>query len=98
MSATASTKAKIIRVRVEEGKAGLFYATSPDLKGLLVAEPNIDELDEAISKSITDLYAVCGVSVVVTKAQDDDPDFFPWVAIPAEVADRVIASRSREHA
>ncbi|WP_315729006.1 hypothetical protein [Bradyrhizobium sp. SZCCHNS2015] len=84
-------KAKIVRVRIEEGKAGLFYATSPDLKGLLVAEPNIDELDAAISKSIADLYAAGGEAVVVTKAQDGDPDFFPWVAIPADVAERAIA-------
>lgn len=90
MSASASTRAKIVRVKVEEGKAGLFYATSPDLKGLLVAEPNIDDLDEAISKGITDLYEASGVSVVVTKAQDSDPEFFPWVAIPAEVAQKVI--------
>jgi hypothetical protein len=98
MTATASTKARIVRVKVEEGRAGLFYATSPDLKGLLVAEPNIDDLDVAISKGITDLYAACGVSVVVTPAQDDDPEFFPWVAIPAEVAEKVIANRSRERA
>jgi hypothetical protein len=98
MSATASTRAKIVRVKVEEGKAGLFYATSPDLKGLLVAESNIDDLDIAISKAITDLYAATGETVVVTKAQDDDPEFFPWVAIPAEVAEKVIANRSRERA
>jgi hypothetical protein len=60
MSATASTRAKIVRVKVEEGKAGLFYATSPDLRGLLVAEPNIDDLDVAISRAITDLYAATG--------------------------------------
>jgi hypothetical protein len=98
MSATASTRAKIIRVKVEEGKAGLFYATSPDLRGLLVAEPNIDDLDVAISNAITDLYAASGETVVVTKAQDDDPEFFPWVAIPAEAAEKVIANRSRERA
>ena len=98
MSATASNKAKIVRVKIEQGNAGLFYATSPDLKGLLVAEPNIDDLDVAISKSIVDLYAACGETVVVTPAQDDNPDFFPWVAIPASVADKVIASRSRERA
>jgi hypothetical protein len=96
MSASASTRAKIIRVKVEQGKAGLFYATSPDLKGLLVAESNIKDLDEAVSKGIAELYAACGEKVVVTKAQDDDPEFFPWVAIPAEVAEKVIAkSRSQ---
>jgi hypothetical protein len=98
MNATASTRAKIVRVKVEEGKAGLFYATSPDLRGLLVAEPNIDDLDIAISKAITELYAASGETVVVAKAQDDDPDFFPWVAIPSEVAEKVIANRSRERA
>jgi hypothetical protein len=98
MSATASTRAKIVRVKVEEGKAGLFYATSPDLKGLLVAESNIDDLDIAISKAITDLYAATGETVVVTKAEDGDPEFFPWVAIPAEVAEEVIANRFRERA
>jgi hypothetical protein len=98
MSATASTRAKIVRVKVEEGKAGLFYATSPDLRGLLVAEPNIDDLDVAISKAIADLYAASGETVVVTKAQDDDPEFFPWVAIPTEVAEKVIANQSRERA
>ena len=38
MTSTLTT-AKVVRVKVEEGKTGLFYATSPDLKGLLVAEP-----------------------------------------------------------
>jgi len=96
MSAMRSMRAKIVRVKIEEGKAGLFYATSPDLKGLLVAEPNIDELEAAISRGIADLYAACGETVVVTKAQDGDPDFYPWVAIPAEVAQKAMEqSRSR---
>jgi hypothetical protein len=80
------TKAKVVRVKVEEGRTGLFYATSPDLKGLLVAEPTIDALEEAIPRVITDMYAACGVNVVVTKAGDNDPDYFPWIAIPAEQA------------
>ena len=45
------TKATVVRVKVEEGKTGLFYATSPDLRGLLVAEPTIDELEKAIPQS-----------------------------------------------
>jgi hypothetical protein len=96
MNAPTSMIAKIFRIKIEEGKAGLFYATSPDLKGLLVAEPNIDDLDASISKSIADLYAARGENVIVTKARDADPDFFPWVAIPAEVAKKVIEqSRSQ---
>lgn len=90
MTTTPSTKAKIVRVKVEEGKAGLFYATSPDLKGLLVAEPTLDALDEAISNVIIDMFAALGVKVVVTKAQDDNPEFYPWVCIPAEVARRAM--------
>jgi hypothetical protein len=92
---TTSTKARIVRVKVEEGKAGLFYATSPDLRGLLVAKPTLDELDDAIPSAISDLYAAGGLHVVVTKAQDNDPEFFPWVAIPAEAARRAMERASR---
>jgi hypothetical protein len=91
MSASASTKAIIVRVKVEEGKTGLFYATSPDLKGLLVAEPTLDALDESIPKIIAQMYAACGVDVVVAQAKDNDPHFFPWVAIPTETARRFMA-------
>jgi hypothetical protein len=80
------TKAKVVRVKVEEGKTGLFYATSPDLKGLLVAEPTIDALEDAIPRVIGDMYAACGVSVAVTRGGDDDPDYTPWIAIPVEQA------------
>lgn len=80
-------KARIVRVRIEEGKAGLFYATSPDLKGLLVAESTIDGLEREIPKAITDLYAACGVHVIVTQAQDgEDNTLTPWVAVPVPVA------------
>jgi hypothetical protein len=85
-----SDRAQIVRVKIEEGKAGLFYATSPDLKGLLVAEPTIDALDEAIPQAIAELYeAMCGAKVVVTKGKNNDPEFYPWVAIPAHIARRV---------
>jgi hypothetical protein len=80
-------KARIVRVKIDEGKTGLFYATSPDLKGLLVAEPTIDELEKEIPKAITALYAACDINVVVTKAtQDSDNMFTPWVAVPVVVA------------
>jgi hypothetical protein len=83
-----SDRAQIIRIKIEEGRTGLFFATSPDLQGLLVAERTIDELDEAIPEAIAELYAASGVKVVVTKAKDDS-EFIPWVAIPAHVARRV---------
>jgi hypothetical protein len=84
-----SERAAIIRVKIEEDKVGLFYATSPDLKGLLVGRPDLDALFKAIPQAIKDLYAAKGIEVVVTIAKDDS-EFYPWVAIPAEVAKRAL--------
>jgi hypothetical protein len=88
--ADAQMGAKIVRVKVKEGKTGLFFATSPDLKGLLVAEPTLDVLRRAIPNAISAMYAACGVPVVVTfidNAPDDDQS---WVAFPAEVAKQAL--------
>ena len=82
-----SPKAKVIHIRVREGKAGLFYATSAELKGLLVAEPSLDALEEALPAAISEMYEACGLRVVVTKLEDDEePGTTPWVAFPADVA------------
>lgn len=88
---TMSERATIVRVKIEQGKAGLFYATSPDLRGLLVGRPDLEALFEAIPQAIADLYAARGIEVVVTIAKDDDPEFFPWVAIPTAVARNLVA-------
>ncbi len=92
---STSMKAKIVRVKVEKGKAGLFYATSPDLKGLLVAEPTLDALDISIPVAVTDLYAACGVHVVVTKVEDErhQEGLTPWVAFPSEIARKAIEAQ-----
>ena len=83
-------KTTIVRVKIEEGRTGLFFATSPDLPGLLVAERTMDALDEAIPRVIANLVlAACGAKVVVTKAKDADPEFFPWVVMPAAIARHV---------
>ena len=87
---TASTKAKLIRIRVEEDPVGLFYATSPELKGLLVAKHTLRELEDDIPRAITELYAVCGVKVVVSRLEDGEGGYQPWVAFPAEVAKRAL--------
>jgi hypothetical protein len=89
-----SERATIIRVKIEEDEVGLFYATSPDLRGLLVAKPDIEALFEAIPQEIANLYASKGVEVVVTIAKDDNPEFYPWVAIPADVAKRALVGRT----
>ena len=80
-------KAKIVRIKIEQGDAGLLFATSPEIKGLLVAEETAEALAREIPKAIRDMYAVCGVEVVVSPVEDDeDGDLQPWVAVPAELA------------
>ena len=58
MAAMAEMKARIVWVHRERGDAGLFYATSPDLPGLLVAEKTLDELERAIPAAIAELPRV----------------------------------------
>ena len=83
----ASMKPKIVRVKVEHDDVGLFFATSPDLQGLLVAESTLEALDEAIPAAVKALYAACGLDVIVSRADDDDQGASsPWIAYRAEVA------------
>lgn len=56
MSASQNLKAKIVRIQIKEDD-GLFFATSSDLKGLLVAERTLDAVQREIPKSIVALYA-----------------------------------------
>jgi hypothetical protein len=79
-------RAKIVRIRIEDDE-GLFVASSPDLKGLLVAARELDVLEREIPRMITELYAACGEEVVVSKADDSGDDACPpWIAFPAAVA------------
>jgi hypothetical protein len=87
---TKALKAKIVNVKVTEGRTGLFYATSPELRGLLVTEPTLDALEVAIPRAITDMYAVCGVEVVVTRVEDGSPEYQPWVAVPVVIAKKAL--------
>jgi hypothetical protein len=78
-----SAMAEIIRVKIEDGKTGLFFATSPDLQGLLVGKPTLDELFEAIPQAIVDLFAVGrGVAVKVILAKRLTQFEHPFVAVP----------------
>ena len=79
-------KTKLVRIKIEEDKTGVFFATSPDVKGLLVAKPTIEDLYADIPRAIEELYALCGVDVIVAQVGDDDVGDHPWVAIPADVA------------
>lgn len=86
-----SMKPKIVRVKIEKDSTGLFFATSPDLKGLLVAVQNKQDLDTGIQSAITDLYAACGVKVFVTLAEDGAGEgYAPWIAFPSSVAEAAL--------
>ena len=84
-------KARIVHITCEEGKAGLLYASSPDLRGLLVAEQTVDALRQAIPRAIRDLYAAMGVEVVVSPVDEPD-EGRTWVAIPAAIARKALAN------
>jgi hypothetical protein len=88
----ATLKARIVRIIREKGKAGLFYATSPDLEGLLVAEATIDALQTAIPNAIREMYAASGVEVVVSPVDDPD-EGRTWVALPAAIAREALAKQ-----
>lgn len=76
-------KARIIRVKISEGKEGLFYGTSPDLRGLLATGETLDALYANIPNAIADLFHVTGVDVIVSLAESNDTtDGVPWVAVP----------------
>jgi hypothetical protein len=58
-------------VTFEKGATGLYFATSRDLKGLVVAEDNLDVLYEAVPKAIADLYQAKGKDVTVAELKKD---------------------------
>lgn len=79
-----SAMAEIIRVKIEDGKTGLFYATAAtDLPGLLVSDRTLDELFEAIPQAIVELFAVGrGVAVQVIPAKRLTQFEHAFVALP----------------
>lgn len=54
------TLTKPIRVKIEHGDAGLWYATSPDIKGLLVAKKTRDACVGAVPDAVRDLAEAAG--------------------------------------
>lgn len=86
-----SMKAKIVRVQLGQGTSGAYFATSADLKGLLVSKMTRQEVLNDIPRAIAELYAVCGVDVVVTEAEADSDFENSWVAVPALVAKEALA-------
>jgi hypothetical protein len=85
-----SKLAVIDRVRIEEGKAGLSYATSPDLRGLRVGRSSLDALLAAVPEAISALVeADSGERVNVFPAvRWNDPTENPFVAVPVDLVQR----------
>lgn len=76
-------KAIIVRVRYEQGPEGWFFATSRDLKGLLVTEPTIAALEAAIPQAVTDLHAARGIAASVTRVpQGGSPKWHVRIQAP----------------
>jgi hypothetical protein len=96
---SAATKyGKLLRVSVKEGENGVYVATSPSLKGLLVVSKNFNKLiDTLVPQAIVDLYAACNEHIVVAPLDEDtdDPNVRPFVAVPAEVARQALELASR---
>jgi hypothetical protein len=51
-----------VRIDIEKGDAGLFYATSQDIKGLLVAEVTMEKLKAALPGAIKDIRRAADAS------------------------------------
>jgi hypothetical protein len=83
---TASTSYSIlIPTKVVKDERGVFVATSPVLKGLIVVSKNKKELEETlIPQAIADLYLACGVHMIVTRIGADKKPDDQWVATPVE--------------
>lgn len=90
MTAAMTMRPRIVHVERDQGKAGLFYATSSDLKGFIVAEKTREALEAAIPQAIKRLYAAHGVEVIVSPAEELQEDREMWVAFPTEIARRAL--------
>ena len=73
---------------------GVFVATSPNLKGLVAVNKDMDRLvSTIIPQAIADLYRAAGEPAVVARAEEvsEADDILPWVAVPVEVARKGLA-------
>lgn len=90
-------RSKVFHVTCYKGEAGLFFATSPGIEGLLVAERSIEALMEAVPVAVVDLFKACGEDVIVTPADEEGEEHL-WVSTPIALIDRERAKRLSGHA
>jgi hypothetical protein len=75
----------IVSTKIEKDQRGVFVATSPELRGLLVVSKDRNALEEVlIPQAITDLYLACGVRMVVTRIAREERPADQWVATPLD--------------
>jgi hypothetical protein len=92
----------VINVEIEQGDEGLFYATSPDLKGLFVAAATVDELDTEVPQVIKVLIEEqTGARWDVwpaSKASEPEHIRHMWAAVPPHLAAAALFNEgSHEH-
>lgn len=90
--------AEIVRVIREQGEGGWFYATSPDLRGLLVTQPTLDRLDDTTPQAIMDLYTARGLHVILARLEGNNRNYRSWVAIPTALAAQAISQEEARRA
>jgi hypothetical protein len=92
----------VIKVNIEQGREGLLYATSPDLKGLFVAAATVDELDDEIPRVIKVLLQEQtggdGRWEVWPASQGGAPGHIPhmWAAVPPHIAAAVLGNETSQ--
>jgi len=75
--------ATIIRIEIRDSVHGRFYATSPDMRGLITSEKMLDDLLDQTQVAIRDLLAAEGFQVRVFPAHK--PGEWAFVAVPVEM-------------
>jgi hypothetical protein len=81
----SSSKAKVFRVEIKQGESGLIFATSPDLRGLLVAERTMEDLMREIPLSIAAIVKAQGDDAQIIEAEDlaGERPTKSWVKLPS---------------
>lgn len=84
MSGSAKPKAVVIDIMIEYDPSGIFIATSPDLKGLVVAAHTQPELKRRVPEAIKAMYLACETVVTVHEVEKSErySDVSRWAAVP----------------
>ena len=78
------SQARILRLQIEKGEAGLFHATCPEMKELFVSGETVGEIEDAAPAIVQAICHANGESVFVIKAIGDASfDAPPLVVIPS---------------